>query len=136
MKSQRAIVALVILNLLLLTVQLAHARSTSPEPVVDVLRAHSLELVDDKGRVRAELKVLPALPDVKMPDGTTGYPESVQLRLISSTGAPHVKLGASEDGSGLVLGGEHGAYVQILSRGGEPYVKILTAKGQEKLVKP
>src|SRR3954469_10339742 len=99
MKSQRAIVALVILNLLLLTVQLAHARSTSPEPVVDVLRAHALELVDDKGRVRAELKVLPALPDVKMPDGTTGYPESVQLRLISSTGAPHVKLGASEDGS-------------------------------------
>jgi hypothetical protein len=136
MKSQRAIVALVVLNLLFLTVQLAHGRSTRADPVVDVLRGHALELVDDKGRVRAEIKILPALPNVKMPDGTTGYPESVQIRLISSTGSPHVKLGASEDGAGLVLGGEKGAYTQLLSRGSEPFVKILTADGREKVIKP
>jgi hypothetical protein len=136
MKAQRAIVALVVLNLLLLTVQIAHARSARSEPVVDVLRAHALELVDDEGRVRAELRVLPAQADVRMPDGTKGYPEAVQLRLISSTGSPHVKLVASEDGSGMVLGGERGAYVQVMSRGGEPYVKVRAAAGQEKLVRP
>ena len=64
----------------------------------------ALELIDDRGRVRAELKVFPALPTVKMPDGTIGYPESVMLRLIDSKGGPNVKLSASEDGSGLVLG--------------------------------
>jgi hypothetical protein len=136
MKSQRFIVALVIINLVLLTAQLAHGRTATRNTISPVLRGSALELVDEKGRVRAEIKVLPALPDVKMPDGTTGYPESVQLRLISSTGAPHVKLGASEDGSGLVLGGEHGAYVQILSRGTEPFVKILNGAGKEQVFKP
>lgn len=136
MKTHRAVIALVVLNLILLTVQLAHARTDSRAAISPVLRGSALELVDEKGRVRAEIKVLPALPDVKMPDGTKGYPESVQLRLISSTGAPHVKLGASEDGSGLVLGGEHGAYVQILSRGTEPFVKIITAAGREQVIKP
>ena len=127
--------ALVIMNLLLLTVQLAHSRPAA-DPVDDVLRGHALELVDDKGRVRAEIKVLPAQPDVQMPDGTKGYPEAVQLRLISSTGSPHVKLVAPEDGSALVLGGQRGAYVQILSRDGEPFMKVRDAGGRERIVKP
>ena len=100
-----------------------------------VLRGSALELVDEHGRVRAEIKVLPADPKVKMPDGTEGYPASVLLRLIDSKGSPRVKLGASEDGSGLVLGGEKG-YVQILSRGTDPYVKIENGGGQERLIKP
>jgi hypothetical protein len=100
-----------------------------------VLRGSALELVDEQGRVRAEIKILPADPDVKMPDGTRGYPESVLLRLIDSKGSPNVKLGASEDGSGIVLGGEKG-YAQILSRGPNPYMKLVTAGGQERLIKP
>jgi len=70
-----------------------------------------------------------------MPDGKRGSPETVLLRLIDSQGGPNVKLAASEDGSGLVLGGEKG-YVQILSRGTNPYVKIVTGGGQERLIKP
>jgi len=94
-----------------------------------------LELIDDQGRVRAEIKVRPAEPDFKMPDGTTGYPETVLLRLIDSKGSPHVKLAATEDGSGLVVGGES-AYVQILSRGGSPFLKIINRDGREQVIKP
>ena len=100
-----------------------------------VLRARALEIVDDQGRVRAEIKVLPAQPTLKMPDGTTGYPETVQLRLISSEGGPHVKLVTTEDGSGLVLGGEKG-YTQLLSRGTDPFIKIVTKDGRERTIKP
>jgi hypothetical protein len=100
-----------------------------------VLRGSALELVDSQGRVRAELKVLPADPDVKMPDGSKGVPETVLLRLIDSKGGPNVKLAATEDGSGLVLGGEKG-YVQILSRGPNPLMKLVTGGGQERIIKP
>ena len=135
MRTQRAVIALIIVNLLLLTAQLAHSRPAA-DPVADVLRGRALELVDERGRVRAEIKVLPAQPDVTMPDGTRGYPETVQLRLISSTGSPHVKLVAPEDGSALVLGGQRGAYVQLMSRDGAPFVRVRDADGRERAVKP
>jgi hypothetical protein len=122
---------LVLIALVLIRVRPLGATDSSP----GVLRGSALELVDAQGRVRAELKVLAADPDVKMPDGTRGYPETVQLRLIDSKGGPNVKLAATEDGSGLVLGGEKG-YVQILSRGQNPYVKIVTGGGEERLIKP
>src|SRR5215217_7405938 len=100
-----------------------------------ILRARALEIVDDQGRVRAEIKVLPAQPTLKMPDGTTGYPEAVQLRLISSQNSPNVKLVTTEDGSGLVLGGEKGQS-QLLSRGMDPFIKIVTKDGRERTIKP
>jgi hypothetical protein len=101
-----------------------------------VLRGSALELVDDHGRVRAEIKILPADPTVKMPDGSVGIPEGVQLRLIDSKGSPHVKLGSLEDGSGLVLGGEGNSYTQLLSRGSNPFVKIIDASGKEHVIRP
>ena len=52
------------------------------------------------------IKVFPPAPDVAMPDGTKGYPETVLLRLIDSEGAPNVKIAATEDGSALSFGGE------------------------------
>src|SRR6266851_4490678 len=122
MKTQQLLVALTVANAAMLVFSLTQPHSTAAQDVAPVIRGRALEIVDDHGRVRAEIKVLPAQPTFKMPDGTTGYPETVQLRLISSHGGPHVKLGATEDGSGLVLGGES-AYVQILSRGTNPFVK-------------
>jgi hypothetical protein len=137
MKSQRLfIVGLVILNLALLGHQFAQGKPEQSNDVAPIVRARAFEIVDDHGRVRAEIKLLPAQPDFKMPDGSKGYPETVQLRLISSQGAPNVKLGTMEDGAGLVVGGETG-YVQVLSRGTNlPFVKIVTKDGQEKLMKP
>jgi hypothetical protein len=103
--------------------------------VAPVLRARALEIVDDRGRVRAEIKVLPAQPAFKMPDGTTGYPEAVQLRLITSQNGPNVKLVTTEDGSGLVLGGESG-YAQILSRRTNPFVKLVSKDGRQQTIMP
>jgi hypothetical protein len=134
MKTQRTSIILIIVNLALIGFQFARGADSS-DPVAPVIRAHAFELVDNGGRVRAELRVLPAQPDLKMPDGTTGYPEAVQLRLITSKNNPNVKLVATEDGAGLVLGGEKG-HVQILSRGSDPSVKIVTKDGREKTLQP
>jgi hypothetical protein len=124
-------------NMMLLTLVLAGVRPVVAQGALPVLRGRALELVDDRGRVRAEIKVAPAQPALKMPDGTTGYPEAVLLRLIDSKGGPNVKLVANEDGAGLVLGGESGAgYAQILARGPTTFVKLVDKSGREQFVKP
>lgn len=131
----RLTIVLTLINLILLAFSLAQLHPAAAESIAPVLRGRALEIVDDRGRVRAELKVFPAQPTLKMPDGTTGYPEAVQLRLISSEGSPHVKLVTTEDGSAVVLGGESG-YVQILSRGANPFVKLVNKDGREQVIKP
>lgn len=132
MRWQRLAVALIAINLVLLMVVLSQFRPVAAKEA-DVLRGRALELVDDHGRVRAEIKVLPAEPNLKMPDGTVGYPETVQLRLIDSEGGPNVKLAATEDGSAMVLGGEDG-YIQVLSRGTKNLIKIARKDGREQTI--
>ena len=135
MKYRRVLVVLVVINLACLGLAVARG-SHPPDAPAGVLRARALELVDDQGRVRAELRVLPAQPNFKMPDGTVGYPETVQLRLLTSKNGPNMKLGTMEDGAGLVLGGESG-YVQLLSRGkDDPFIKLVTKDGRERTIKP
>ena len=69
--------------------------------------------------------------------GTTGYPETVLLRLRTSAGRPNVKLGATEDGAGLVLGGESDPmYAQILARGDSTFLKLSNKNGKVHLVEP
>jgi hypothetical protein len=89
-----------------------------------------LEIVDEHGCVRAEIKVRPTQPKLKMPDGTTGYPETVQLRLFSCQNSPNVTLVTTEDGTGLVLGGDKG-HTQLLSRGTDRFIKIVNKDGRE-----
>jgi hypothetical protein len=94
-------------------------------------------MVDDRGRVRAMLKVFPADPNVKMPDGTTGYPETVLFRLINSKGAPNVKIAATEDGSGVSLGGESNpTNIQLLARGTKTSLSLINKDGQRQTIKP
>jgi hypothetical protein len=126
MRWQRLTVILGLSNLVLLA--LAVVRPLVADTAPPVLRGRALELVDERGRVRAEIKVLPADPNVTMPDGSKGYPETVLLRLIDSEGGPNVKLASTEDGAGLVLGGDS-AYVQILSRASTPFIKIVSKDG-------
>jgi len=133
--SNRLTVVLTTCNLLILALGVGQWRPAEAQDVAPVLRTRALEIVDDQGRVRAELKVLPAQPTLRMPDGTTGYPEAAQLRLISSRGGPNVKLVTTEDGSGLLLGGDKG-YTQLLSRTTEPFIKIVTKAGRERTIAP
>ncbi len=70
MNWQRFAVIATVLNLVILILNLAEVRSVAAQGVTPVLRGRALEIVDDHGRVRAEIKVLPAQPTLKMPDGT------------------------------------------------------------------
>ncbi len=112
--------------------------TSAPKPEVpEVLRARGLEIVDDAGRVRAMIKIFPEDPKVEMPDGTTGYPETVLLRLINSKGAPNVKISATEDGSGMSLGGNSNpTHIQVLARGDNTSLKLVNKNGREQMIKP
>lgn len=139
MKVQPVLIALTVANAGLLVFSLAHPPRTAAQDVAPVLRGRALEIVDDHGRIRAEIRVFPAQPTLKMPDGTTGYPETVLLRLMDSRNGPHVKLSATEDGSGLSLGAQTGSsgYTQLLSRGLDPFIKVVSGDGRrQQTIKP
>jgi hypothetical protein len=137
MKYQRLLIVVTVFNILMLAFTLGQTRAAGAENIAPVLRGRALEIVDDRGRVRASITILPADPTFKMPDGTTGYPETVLLRLIDPKGRPNVKLGASERGSGLGLGGQSDpTYVQILAEGPNTSLKLTNQAGREKLVRP
>jgi hypothetical protein len=137
MNTQRLLIALTVVNVASLAISLARPGAAGAEGVAPVLWGRALEIVDDRGLVRASIKVFPADPAVKMPDGTTGYPETVLLRLINSKGGPTVKLGAGEDCAGLVLGGESNpTHVQVLARGATTSLKLSNKDGQVKLIAP
>src|SRR2546428_12736147 len=73
----------------------------------------------------------------KNPDGTTGYPETVLLRLLSSKGGPNIKIAATEDGSGMVLGGESDpTHIQLLARGTKTSVKLTDKDGRQQVIQP
>src|SRR5688500_386343 len=130
MKSQRVLIVLTVFNLLLLGFSLSQSQPASAADPAPVLRGRALEIVDDRGRVRASISVLPADPDFKMPDGTRGYPETVLLRLITAEGRPNVKLGTTQRGAGLLVGGEADpTYVQVLAEGPTTTVKLSEGNG-------
>lgn len=137
MKIQRLLIVLTVVNFVLLVFSLAQPRAVVARGVAPVLRGRALEIVDDRGRVRASIAVYPADPKVKMPDGTTGYPETVLLRLITSKGRPNVKIAATERGSGTALGGESDpTYVQILAEGASTSLKLVNKDGRQQVIKP
>ena len=102
MKINRIAVAITLINLVLLIFAFARSGAPAAQTVPEVLRVRSIELVDDDGQVRAQLNV--------ESDG------EVVFRLRDAKGTIRVKLGASEDGSGLVL----------LDDATEPGVHLLT----------
>ena len=103
MKTQRLALALTAINLVLLLLNLTQVRATAAQTVTPILRARALELVDERNMVRVRLNV-----------------KESELNLFDKNGIIRVKLGAGEDGSGLVLseGGTDAArgYVQIIAR--------------------
>jgi hypothetical protein len=100
-----------------------------------VLRGSALEIVDERGKVRASISVIPE--DPKITWNGKPYPETVLLRLMSPEGRPNVKLGATRLGSGLLIGGESDpTYVQVKAEGGERTVKLIDHDGGERLIKP
>src|SRR5882762_3442767 len=135
MNTKRFLIALTVVNVTVLAISLA--RPGAAADGASVLRGRALEIVDDRGRVRASITVFPADPAVKMPDGTTGYPKTVLLRLINSVGGPNVKLATMENGAALVLGGESNpTRVQVLAQGASTSLKLSNKDGQVKVITP
>ena len=135
--TQTLLLALTAVNLGLLGYQSVqpHPSVAATAGVPTVIRGRALEIVDDQGRVRASLSVLPEDPKVTW--NGKPYPETVLLRLMSPDGRPNVKLGASRLGSGLVIGGESNpTYVQVLAEGREATLKLINGDGLERLIKP
>jgi len=137
MKTHRLLIVLTTANLGLLGYQVAqpHLAGAATVDVPAVLRGRALEIVDAQGRIRASIAVLPEDPKISWKGKP--YPETVLLRLISPEGRPNVKLGASQMGSGLLIGGESDpTYVQVLAEGGESTLKLINKDGTERIIKP
>jgi hypothetical protein len=136
MKNQRLLVVLTVINLGLLTFHVIRPHLAFAQGAAPALRGSALEIVDDQGRLRAAIKVLPVDPAQKMPNGQP-YPETVILRLIDPNGRPNVKLTASVLGAGLGLGGESDqTYVRLAANGAETELKLTNKDRQEKVIKP
>lgn len=89
MKTQVTIISLVALNIVLLVCMAAQPKPDGQQGVQSIVRARAIELVDDKGRIRASLNV-----------ATNG--EAV-FRLRDADETIRLKLGASKEGSALLL---------------------------------
>ena len=135
MRTQRLLVVLTLVNLMVLMFALAAMRPAVAQDVTPVLRGRSLEIVDEQGRIRASLSVLPA--------GTSAhgdrYPETVLLRLITERGRPSVKISTSEEAAGVSLAGPSNTkdtYVILEAKGTASSLKLKNENGREQIVKP
>ena len=139
MKTPRVLVVLTVLNFAMLGFNLFRSNTSAhaAEDAVPVLRGRALEIVDDHGHARVTMTVIPADPKAKLPDGTTGYPETVLLRLIDGRGKPQVKIEATNQGSTLGLFGQDDPTHSFLSaQGAASFVELKSKEGAEKVIKP
>jgi len=89
----------------------------------DVLRGRALELVDERGQIRARLDMEPG--------------GNVVFRLLDREGTIRVKLGAGTDGSGLLLANdatEPGVHLLAKPQGSS--LRLADKDGRERLITP
>jgi hypothetical protein len=127
---------LTVVNLVLLSMLLMRGPKAASLNELPILRGRGLEIVDDQGRVRASINVYPRNPKFRSTDGRP-YPETVLLRLIDSSGSPHVKLSSSDDGAALGLGGvSNPTYIQIIAARDETFLNMTNRDGKKQALKP
>ncbi|CAN5332018.1 hypothetical protein BH11PSE2_BH11PSE2_22130 [soil metagenome] len=137
MKTQSLLVALTVVNAVMMTAILVRPQPSVAESSNQILRGRGLQIVDEQGRVRASITHFPADPNVKMPDGSKGYPETMLFRLIDSAGRPSIKIEASDDGGGLSMTEAKGnAYMNVIVKKGSPTMKLVSGAGRENVVTP
>jgi hypothetical protein len=123
MKSHRLLVALAASNAILGVALLAREGGVSAAATPDVVRARALEIVDDAGRVRAQIDV---------EEGG-----SVVFRLRDASGELRVKLGADRDGSGLLLAnGATEPGVHALAKNEGSMLTLRNKDGRQQVVRP
>jgi len=135
MKIQRLLVVLTLVNLVLLIVTLAQMRPAAAQATASVLRGRALQIVDERGNIRASIALLPAGPQK---NGEVSA-ETVLLRLITEKGRPSVKIAASEQSAGVALVGPTGTkdtYVTLGARGTTSSLTLRDEDGREQIIKP
>ena len=135
MKTQRFLVTLTLVNLAVLVATLVQSRPAAAQGVPAMLRGRGLEIVDEAGRVRASISVMPA----STATNGTAYPETVLLRLITERGRPSAKISATEEAAGLSFAGPTGTsetYVILEAKGKASSLKLRNEDGREQVVKP
>src|SRR5262245_51378440 len=136
MRNQQLLVALTVINLGLLAYQVVRPTIVFAQENAPVLRGRALEIVDERGKIRAQLQVSPADPNYKLPNGDP-YPETVLFRLIDPNGRPSVKLTTDVRGGGLYLGGsEDPTMVRLGAKGAEARLELVNKDRQEKVLRP
>lgn len=111
-----SLLALVLLNVAILG-SLAAKSTPQVQPIV---RAELIELVDGKGQIRAQIKV--------EENGET------VLRLRDAQGTIRVKLGASEEGAGLLLlDATTNPGLHVLAKGEETSLTLKGKRGKLQL---
>ena len=139
MRIQRIAIALTVINLLILITAMSRIGSAATTQTVPMLRGRGLEIVDDQGKVRAQIIVLPADTAAKTAR-RQNYPETVLLRLIDPNGRPGVKIGTSVDGSGMSLAGDSERRdwngIQILAESAGTSVKLTNKNGRKQIITP
>ena len=101
MKLSPFLIVVTAVNLAIFLFALTHLRSVAGEDVAPVLRGRALQIVEERGQVRASISVLPAQAQ---PNGEAS-PETVLLRLITEQGRPSVKISAAEEAAGVMVAG-------------------------------
>lgn len=137
MKTQRLAVTLTTVNLVILALIFVRLRpAVADQGIPQVLRGHSLEIIDAQGRVRSQILVT---EPTTMPDGKS-YPEGTLFRLIDPNGRPAVKIGGSADGSAISLAGDserrEWSGIQILAEGANSSVKLTNRDGRQEVIAP
>ena len=123
MNTLRLAAALGALNLAILGGVAIRNRPAGAQGGEDVLRGRALELVDERGKIRARLDVEPG--------------GEVVFRLLDQEGTIRVKLGAGKEGSGLLLANdatEPG--VHILAKATGSSIKVVNKDGRERVIAP
>jgi hypothetical protein len=136
MKTPQSLFARTLINLALLLLTLAQQLSPAfAQGEAPVLRGRALEIVDEQGRVRASINVVPSSKSRNGEDQA----ETVLLRLITERGRPSVKIGSSEPTSGLSFAGPTGTkdtYVILQSKETTSSLKLRNEDGRERVLSP
>jgi hypothetical protein len=142
MKTQRFLVFLTVVNLLLFIFTLAQMRPVSAQGTPGVLRGHALEIVDDNGNVRADIKINPAstmAPCAVSQNPACGrtFPEAVVLHMSDPDGLIRVKIDADQDGSGMMLANStQQPGIAISAKAAGTSLSLTNSDGRVQVLKP
>ena len=129
------LVVITAVNLATLLFTMLHLRSAVSEDVAPVLRGRGLQIVDERGQVRASISVLPAYTQA---NGETS-PEMVLLRLITEQGRPSVKISAAEEAAGVMVAGPsntRNTYAVLQAKRTASSLTLNDEDGGQRLIEP